>query len=342
MNDGKIQNSQLQATLFTALFFDALVSLWNTAELPSAKNMVFAIALNSLLLFVLLLPLGFWYRKKGKCCEAGDPPVFLRCLGAFFFLALEAESALRTVSFYLKAEQRGSNEALFVFFFCAAAFYVAYLGNEALVRGSGILLILGLLSFAGVLISNFSGAHLENLDISAVQIKTVAGFALSHPLPIAPFIAVFSLSGQVAGKRTSFSRQCVGLFLVLTSLILVAELVLGSFLKVSSIPVLYLSQIGSLSVFERFDAVYGSLFTLCGFAKCALYACAAWQLAAPLFKKENQLFFLCCGAVFGAFAAMALKQLPALPVYLALQITCAAAALGLPLIASLKNRSEKP
>ena len=129
--------------------------------------------------------------------------------------------------------------------------------------------------------------------------------------------------------------------LVLLALLVVGELALGGFLKASGMPVLYLSQIGSLSIFERFDAVYGALFVLCGFAKCTLYLSCVWQLLCPALSKEHRLFWLgmLAGAAF--FCAMALMLLRLLWLYLAVQLLGTVVIAAAPAILTFYQRRRR-
>ena len=346
MNEGMIRDRQLKGLLFLSLLFDALISMWNTAELPSAKNMLLVIAVGSAGLWLLLRPLSRWYRRGIE--GAGlleETPLKARWLvrisGAAVFLFFAAESALRTVTFYLSVEQQKSSQVLFLLLFCASAAYGVYLGTEAVARGGAVILVLGLVSFGAVLAANLGNARLENLDVAAVQLEQCIAFSLWHPLPCAPFAAALVLAGRVTGKRAGFGRLCLWQMLLLLALLVVGELSLGGFLKASGMPVLYLSQIGSLSIFERFDAVYGALFVLCGFAKCTLYLSCVWQLLAPGLKKQDRPFWLgvLAGAVF--FCAMALMLLRMLWLYLAVQLLGTLILAGAPATLALCKRRRR-
>lgn len=262
-NGDLISRRQLFCCVYLSMVVEMLIKPFSRpVDLP-AQVLIPAAAVNLLLLWLVLAPLGA--ARSGAVARAGGtlPGRMVLVLMAATLL-LSGGGTLNEANGFLSFT--GDWQLSFFWFLplvLALVYYAVRLGIEGVARVSGVVFVLFLLSIGVVVISNLREMRLQNLAVEAQPFMDTAkavgqGFSFSPAL----------LAGIVLSEKTQRGRDprlahlLAALFATYFVFTMVSELVLGGFATAQRQPVYTLARIGGLSVFRRLDSLHSSIWLM--------------------------------------------------------------------------------
>lgn len=340
MKDDTIGGGQLLVCVYLTMTAEMLIRPYRDPIQFPAQVLIPAAGVNLLLVALLLRP----QKRSVLCCaqRAQNPVGKIILFFAAAVLSVSGGAALNDADGFLgfTGEERISF-FLFLPLVLLLVFYAVRLGAEGFARVGGVVLILILLSFGLVVLSNLRDLRLQNLQILPHP-ETKVLQALGTGFYFSPAL----LAGTVLSEKTQYptklrwSRLLIGVFATYFLFTVIGELTLGSFASVQRQPVYTLARIGGLSVFRRLDSLHSSIWLMALLLGIVMEAAATELLLRGIMPKRGKRYTVLVTVLLFGSTAVLLHLFPTATLFRWITVGAAGGTLLLAIILQRRRREH--
>ncbi len=267
----KISGGQLLVLLLCCRIFRLMT--FNPFENTSGTVVILSVIISAIVEVIIVIPLIVFSTKcQGK--SVGEVAferskvfgVIISLIYTIFFVMASARVARYFTLFIGEAFPNIKGKGFISALFILLALYGAMLGIEALGRSSVFVFVLFVGMF--VLMIATSNEDVDFLNFSMIELyepnsifkATVREIGMNSELSMLA-VLIPHLKGNF--KKTTYSYICIKV-IVVEVILFFCTAILGSYLKITKLPLFAVGAYSKTNIIERFDAIYLVVWTLCG------------------------------------------------------------------------------
>lgn len=277
----KVSGGQVIATLIICRLFILMIFVPTTHRTVSTNAAFLVIITGALLTLAASIPAVLLLKNHKECSLldcAGNIAPRLRWPFAFLFflvcLAVATESAGQFEYFITTAVYPQAKGRMVILLFCLVAWYMVFLGIEAISRASGVILTLVCVTF-GVICFNSLG-QIDTLNLISpfydgweeILYGSVLYFAQNIELVLWLLLLPYA-KGHWLGKSFLWYNGVIVLILEIVSFFTLT--VMGTYGQTRIFPVYTLSAVSDTRFFYRLDYFYILIWTFVALFRTAIY-----------------------------------------------------------------------